>query len=237
MNLTLVLDTNPPADALPLITQIVRLDTAAIVASNVPMVASPTTAGRFTYTLTTAVAGVSYKFTATFVSDGIPGTITKTQAAATEAIAAYNTLTTARATALGLGLTRVTAASDAALTAVLLRAAMQIDSAMRYQGRKYDTLQEREFPRIEGQGSLVQSTQGADTPTIPVPVLTAEVFQADYLLASPNSQRQQAIADGVSSQSVGGQSESYRPDAKAELLCVEARLLLVRFRLRSGALL
>ena len=236
MNLTFVLDTNPAADAVPVITQIVRLDTAAIVASNVPMVAAATPAGRYTYTLTTAVAGVSYEFTATFVSDGIPGTITKTQTVA-DALGSYSTLTTARTTALALGLTRVTAASDAALTAVLLRAAMQIDSAMRYQGRKYDALQEREFPRIEGQGSLVQSTQGADTPTIPVPVLTAKLLQADYLLASPNTQRQQAIADGVASQSVGGQSESYRPDAAAELLCVEARLLLVRFRLRSGALL
>ena len=142
-------------------------------------------------------------------------------------LTSYNTLITARATATTLGLVKVTAASDAALTAVLCRAAMQID-ARRFQGRKFDAGQERQFPRADGDVGV------PGVPSVPGDVLTAEVLQAEYLLGSPNSQRQQAISDGVSSQSVGGQSESYRDNARAESLCVEAREQLDKYRLRGG---
>lgn len=167
----------------------------------------------------------------------------------------YNTVTTARATATALGLAKVTAATDAALTAALIRAAMQIDAAMRYQGRKFDSIQVLQFPRVTGQGSIAYPSPGMLSTIDPCPVLVwdwdattgaavvpdqvkiAECLQAEYLLGNPNSQRQQAIADGVASQSVGGQSESYRPDAKAQSLCVEAKQLLLRYQLVSGAML
>lgn len=172
------------------------------------------------------------------------------------ALASYNTLITARATAATLGLAKVIAASDAALTAALLRAAMQID-ARRFQGAKFSPEQEREFPRVRdgvraGVRDFSPSYPLALSPSygygvwdwdaatgaavVPDRVLTAEAIQAEYLLGSPNGQRQQAIADGVASQSVGGQSESYRADAKAEPLCVDAKLMLKKYQLVSGAI-
>lgn len=169
-------------------------------------------------------------------------------------LTSYNTLTTARATATTLGLTRVTAAADAVLTAALIRAAMQID-ARRFQGRKWDAGQEREFPRATGHGSIAYPSPGmlgtidpcpglvwdwdatTNAAVVPDQVKIAEVLQAEYLLGTPNTQRQQAIADGVQSQGVGGQNESYRADAKAESLCVEAKQMLAKYQLVSGPLL
>ena len=149
----------------------------------------------------------------------------------------YNDLTSARATATALGLTRVSAAADAALTAALLMAAIDIDSpGFRFQGRKYDPDQELEFPRINGEVIIDYSVTAAAA-VVPDQVKLAEVLQAESILAGERNQMVQAMANGIASQSTGSVSVSFRADARPEPLCERARRIMQRYRLRGGSLL
>lgn len=214
-----------------------------------------------TLTITHAlVLEVEQTLTCAGVSFGAGGSLTSTISVAVTEISAYNTLATARDTAGRLGLTKVVAASDAVLQAAMELAAIDIDSAMRYQGRKWDLAQEREFPRWkEGVGNQLCAAPygafgqlipdplystgvwdwdaGTDTAIVPAAVKMAECLQAESILAADRSERLQAIADGVASQGVGSLNESYRADARPQALCARAAAMMSKYRIRSGAIL
>jgi hypothetical protein len=78
----------------------------------------------------------------------------------------------------------------------------------------------------------------ANAPCVPDRVKMAVFVQALSLLADASRQaRLQDIADGVSGQSAGGISESYREGAKGRVLCEAARRQLDKYLLRTGRIL
>lgn len=157
----------------------------------------------------------------------------------------YNTLITARATASALGLAKINAATDAALTAALVMAAIDIDNpGFRFQGQKYDpagsitgTVQELEFPRVDGARVIDVDPDDQVTAMVPANVLLAECLQAEDILAGARRERLQAIADGIASQGVGSLSESYTSGQRPQPLCERAARIMGRYRMRGGMLL
>ncbi len=154
---------------------------------------------------------------------------------------AYLTLTDADALAATLlGLTHYQAADDATRSAALLTASIEIDAASRWQGRKYDPDQAREFPRVPYEGTVWDWVDGYAV--VPDLVRIAVLRQADFLLDTVRRAKLAQIEDGLASQSVGSISESYaRPTPAGQAsgwdrLCSEARDLLARYRLTSGPL-
>ena len=140
------------------------------------------------------------------------------------------------------------AAAWTALTAdqqegLLARASDEIDQ-VRFQGRKYDLEQEREFPRVYDEQAVEVypgSAAGSgvwdwddDTAAAIVPeaVLMATWLQALSIAQGERDARQDARHDGVASQSAGGVSESY--SGPQEILCRRAAVMLRRYRLKSG---
>ena len=77
-----------------------------------------------------------------------------------------------------------------------------------------------------------------NTVVVPPDVLTAEVLQADSILAGDRQDRLQAITDGLTGQAAGSLSENYlRMATDPQPMCVRAARIMGRFRLRSGAML
>jgi hypothetical protein len=131
-----------------------------------------------------------------------------------------------------------------------------VDLAYRYQGRKYDltpAAQPREFPRIAydvpaygwpaAAGVAVINGQVWDVAAdgsivVPARVLQAVVYEADAVLAGDKFKAvKDAIAAGLSAQSFGGMSESYRADGTTPLLCRFADTRMRFYMLRQGRIL
>jgi len=168
-------------------------------------------------------------------------------------MSAYLTTTEADALAATLpaaSLAAYLAATTAAKAAALELATIDIDSAMRYQGRRYDGTGEQvlEFPRYNGSGD----TDGVATvwdwdateeeAVIPLQVKLAVLFQADGILSGAVATRTSAGDRMIASESVGGMSQSYHAPATIMtsggiLLVTRAAELMKRYRLRSGSLL
>jgi hypothetical protein len=160
------------------------------------------------------------------------------------------------------------AATEEQKAAALEQATLDVDAGGPYQGRRYAAAQTLEFPRVPYPGSIDPTRQAggqscygdvwdwdsdAQAAVVPRNVKVAVLYQANHLLsgaATQTSDRQQAIADGLASQSVGGMSESYRDPASGggaagggsgsagqALLSPRARQLLARYGLKSGRLL
>jgi hypothetical protein len=153
---------------------------------------------------------------------------------------AYLTVEDARTLAQTLGVTLV--ADDAALAALLIVATLDIDTAMRYQGRKYDpdgtitgTVQTLEFPRVDGvagfceglgmRGQGIGSTvydwdvtaAGGGAAVVPAAVKTACVYQAAYLGESTTAEAQarlERIRSGLASQKIATAEEVYLKPAE-----------------------
>lgn len=178
---------------------------------------------------------------------------TGTPVATEEASDSYMTLVEAAAIAATLPtLTAYAAATDAKKAAAIYLASLDVDS-VRFQGRKVDWAQVREFPRYSGGLRATErrsdgATQGedaeiwdwdaeAEAAVVPDQVKIAVLLQANDILDGQRDSRIQGIADGLAAQSVGSLSESYRGDAAPARLCERAMRLLERYRLRSGQLL
>lgn len=153
------------------------------------------------------------------------------------------------------------AASDDDKNAALLLASIDVDSAMRYQGRRYDVsgAQVLEFPRVPYESSTAARYYGAlilgpqsgafggsqiwdydltnNVAVVPPNVKRAVVIQADSILAGDRDGRLQDIADGLASQQVGASNESYRADAMPSALCRRAEKIMDFYRLRQGRFL
>ncbi|HRK31696.1 MAG TPA: hypothetical protein PLD59_11510 [Tepidisphaeraceae bacterium] len=219
-----------------------RADTLdVIVAAATAMTAVAT--GRYQYTLTDAVAGVTYEYYSRVVINGqtyyTPGTISY----AATAMSTYQTLGDAVALAATLPLLdQFSAASSDVQARALQLASLRIDQ-VRYQGRKYDAAQVRQFPRSDCQtdGTVTDWDDDTDTAVVPVNVKMAELYEAESIIAGDFDRITHAIATGIVSQSTGSLSESYRQSSgelqSALRLHPETTRLLSRYLLRSGRLL
>lgn len=152
------------------------------------------------------------------------------------------------------GLTAFKAASTATQRAAMGMAALRIDSAMRYQGRKYDPTQTLEFPRVAYGSAMPNQAvpqpwpfsgteiwdwdDATNAAIVPPKVKVAELLEAESILkGTKRDERLQAIADGVASQAIGSLNESYfKPDGRPKL-SLDADRIMRRYELRSGQIL
>ena len=141
-------------------------------------------------------------------------------------------------------LTSYKAAADAARTAALLQATIDIDSAMPYQGCKYDPDQERQFPRTFADGVASPSRvwdwdDDADDAVVPSGVKRATLYQADAILAGTREPRLAAQHDGVVYQQGETAAESYKSTPGPGVptgLCRRAYVVMRRYRLQGGVM-
>jgi hypothetical protein len=175
---------------------------------------------------------------------------------------AYLSVSDARALAATLPLmTKVIAQTDDDLGMLLLLASVNIDTAMRYQGRKFDLTQVREFPRV-AYGSLARprylppfapgSVFSADTiiwdwdsdanaPVVPDTVKIACLFQVAWILQPQYAKRLESIRSGLAAQGIATASEALQSPAAAAGtmtgLSDRASRMLDQYRLKTGAML
>lgn len=160
---------------------------------------------------------------------------------------AYLTPEAARALAAGVmatpGMSKLLALTDDGLGMALYTASIDIDVAMRYQGRKYPsadgvTEQVREFPRVAYSSGLtpgsVSATAGGilggvvgggggqvwdwdsenNVAVVPQNVKLACLFQAAWLQVSSHTKRIEEINSGVAQASIGTAGETMNPAAE-----------------------
>ena len=138
-------------------------------------------------------------------------------------------------------------------SAALLRATLDIDNGIPYQGRKYDAAQGNAFPRVPyDEPSQSSASSGVNVPdvwdwdamaseaVVPQEVLLAVVYQADAILAGERDLRITAQHDGVVYDQTGSVAESYKQTEGPGVttgLCRTAWVLLRKYRLKGGKLL
>lgn len=153
------------------------------------------------------------------------------------------------------GLSHLVAGTADTRTAAVLLATLDVDAAMRYQGRRYDLTQEREFPRLayslayaglgrlptwsprEYVSAVVWDLDSAGNVIVPESVFLAVLHQADSILAADRDERLQAIRDGLTSQKIGSLAETYSEAVVARgapVLCARAEQFMNQYRLVSG---
>ena len=134
------------------------------------------------------------------------------------------------------------ALTDDQKTAALIQATDEID-AVRWQGRIYESDQERAFPRVVDElpgadgmtgGEAVVFDDDANDVAVPDAVLKAAYLQAASIAEGARAGRSDDRHDGVASESAAGVSESYT--GKPKVLCRRAHLLLKKWYLRSARL-
>ena len=217
---------------------VARTDTGATLVTAAAM----TTAGGgvWTYAIADPAPGLSYFCTIVFAFvDG--GTFTRVRtiasAAATVADGLPRYLSVARSLVLApsmLGLAPYLAAAAPVQSAALAAATMDIDTALRYQGRRVDVLnQVTEFPRVayEARGGGLDTSYGfigpvasnglpggntvwdwdpvAQVPVIPSRVERATIHQANSRLDPVRIAELARLEAGLSSQKIGSAAETY----------------------------
>lgn len=128
--------------------------------------------------------------------------------------------------------------SDAAKLAVLALASARLDASRRWQGRKYDLDQVLEFPRLPYPGVVWDDNAG--TAVVPSTIKLAVLMEANSIADGSRDRIQEAIANGLASQSTGSLSEAYAARIGAgmnQTLCRDAELLVEKYRLRTGGVL
>jgi hypothetical protein len=211
-----------------------------VVADGEPMINTAT--GVYQYTIDDAVPGVVYRY---YVECVLNGTTYRdedtTTLSSSSTLLSYLTLADAEGLTAGVALKAWSGKTNAQKTAALAMATLRIDSATPYQGQRATTTQSLAFPRVDGRWGTT-ATGWTDSPATadlrpPTDVLVACLLEADSLLLGDREDRLQAIADGLTAQSIGSGSESYGPaDGKTGLsvLCYGASTMLAKYRLRSG---
>jgi hypothetical protein len=154
-------------------------------------------------------------------------------------------LTLARAQALIAELPdvpRTAALDDAALTARLAICSRRVNTAHRWQGRKYDCTpgaQIWEFPRVPRIGEVWDWDADTDAAIIPLDVELAVIYEIESHEDGSMARVLGKIASGISAQSTGGIRVTYNTAMYADgrpRLCPRAEGLVSRFRLTSGGL-
>jgi len=149
-----------------------------------------------------------------------------------------------------LDVTAYTAASSGDKTKALLMASLDVDRAMKYQGRKYLNTQEHQFPRVHGDPA-VQSSYPYDLPAggseiwdwdsatstaiVPAYVNLAVLYQADSIIEGAREKRLKDLHDKITSQSADGMSETF--SGNASRLCRRAYEIMREYKLRSGSMI
>lgn len=237
-----------------------RLDTGAtVVAANTALNHDGT--GQYSYSFADPAPGLSYDYWITFVYNGATYRFEKQQSEAAASANCYLAISDAdaiAATLLASMLPNYNAANSSNKLLALQQATLDLDLATRWQGRKFCYMQTLEFPRllqdpgvrfgpwgIGWYGQIESGGFGSDVADwdwtnqvaiVPPKVLTAIVFQADYVLGGGMEARLDDIHSGVRGQSTGGASENYdatAPGAKTSL-CRRAWKLVERYQLMTG---
>lgn len=132
------------------------------------------------------------------------------------------------------------AATEAQKGAALVQATDDLDNVA-WQGRKYDSTQDRAFPRIHGElpadggltsGSTWDWDEDANEAVVPDNVKQACFHQAVSIIEGARADRLNDQHDGVGSHAAGGMSESYI--GKAPALCRKAHRLVRRYYRRTA---
>ena len=233
-----------------------RTDTLATVVADATAMTRVST-GVYVHEFDEPATGLSYNWWAEVEHAGLTHHFEKQTSGTTAGtLETYVTLSDANVLAGELpGLASWAAANDADKVKALKQATKDIDSGLRYQGRRYEldpSLQRLEFPRIPYpqtsgydllSGEVVQVgdevwdwDEDNDVAVVPEDVKVACLQQADSILKGKRAKRLAAQHDGVASQGVGSLSESYTGRAPQKL-CFEAYELLKKYELRSGQLL
>ena len=157
------------------------------------------------------------------------------------------------------GLGAWAAATEVAKAAALNQASSDVDGAMPYQGRTFDEVQSRQFPRVAYESASVAAGDRAvaspgaavgrvvwdwdfatNHAVVPLDVKLAVVHQADAILAGDREPRIAAQHDGVVYDLTGSIAESYKQTegpGVATGLCRAAWVLMRKYRIRSGQVL
>lgn len=249
-----------------MLVQVVRLDTAAVVVST-PAALTKVSTGLYRTTIAGLAGGVAHQASVEIVYDGTTSTLTRTFVPASLAADSASYLSLAEGDALAAaypGLAKYVAAGSDVREAAMLLASSDVDVSSRWQGRKYDPLQVREFPRLAyadgcadrlhvstpawigviGCGGVVwdwdATTQMA---IVPGDVKLAVLYQANAIIDGKLAAAKEEQAIGIASKAAGSVSVSFRdPAALAAVggldgLCDRASRLMKRFVLRTGQLL
>lgn len=226
-----------------------RADTESIIVAAGTALARTTT-GTYQYEATGLLAGVEYEYHLLVDYNGsiLPFGPYRFTPPSVATGSGYVTVDEANSMAeLLLNVGSFTAASSADKAAAILLASDQIDNAMRFQGRRYDEDQAREFPRVSRdiirtgrfpvQDGVWDWDSDNNEAVVPTPVKHAVIYQAASLLSNARESRLDDMHDGLAAQSVGGMSESYKETHSHQALCRRAYELLQRYQLRTGRLL
>ena len=160
-------------------------------------------------------------------------------------------LTTTEADALAATLPTLSAwaaASSGDKEKALLQASLDLDNAMPYQGRPYESDQTNQFPRVpyddpaqdDPRPGVWDWDDDANEAIVPGDVLVAVLLQADSILAGEREARLSAQHDGVVYDQTGSVAESYKQTEGPGVttgLCRAAWVLVRRYRLKSGRVL
>jgi hypothetical protein len=149
--------------------------------------------------------------------------------------------------------TRTAALSDDALTKRLAICSRRVNTAHRWQGRKYDPAQVWEFPRVlhgphdvtypsfvVDYSDVADWDYDTDAAIIPLDVELAVIYEIESHEDGSMARVLGKIASGISAQSTGGLSVTYNTAMYASgrpRLCPKAGGLVSRFILTSGGLL
>lgn len=232
-----------------------RADTLAIVVAAGTALTKVAT-GVYERTVTDLVVGVTYTY---WIETAIKGQPTRVEKSYTPAAATTlpSMLTVERAKALIADLPDVpkaAALSDANLAKRLAICSRRVNTAHRWQGRKYDRTQTWEFPRVlhgtwdqlgEFAG-VVDYDDVADwdyatsAAIIPLDVELAVIYEIESHEDGSMARVLGKIASGISAQSTGGLSVTYNTAMFAggrPRLSPRAEQLVSRFILTSGGLL
>lgn len=158
-------------------------------------------------------------------------------------------------------LPRLAAAADNVKLAAFVQATCDIDTAMAYQGRRYEADQATEFPRVIDPTLVYAFDALSDisdelaarhvwdwdtterAAVVPTKVKLATIFQADAIVSGVLKARLDRAATGLTGQSTGSLSESYaQPLTPGDLLpldklCPRSLSIMSRYEARSGGLL
>lgn len=233
-----------------------RMDTGAVVvAAGTAMIRDGV--GLYHYTFTDPAPWLIYNYWIKARVNGIDYYSEKDLSGPAAGSAGYVEMEEADAMAADLpGLIAYKAATGQQKAAALSSATSDIDAGMRYQGRKYEPDQSRQFPRIayeiagDRAGSAWPSSRveaeiiwdwddATRAAVVPRDVKLAAIYQADAILAGGREERLDRQHDGVTYDQTGGMAESYKQAAAGVMsgLCRRSYQLLAKYRLRGGRIL
>ncbi len=220
-----------------------RLDTSAVVVS-AGVAMTQIGVGRYSYELSDVTPGVRYRFAYRILVGGEKylGTydITATDEPTDDRYLSVSEANVLALTISAASLGRWQTASTVDKERALLQATMEIDAAMRYQGRKVDPEQTLEFPRYPHPGEVWNTDPATGIAIVPKQVKIATLHQANDVLDAGRHERINKQYQGIVYDQTGAMAESFKGGGMEGLstrLCLAANTYMRRYQLRTGAML